>query len=348
VRTLRRLRVWFSEGVSMMAVAVQGPPEGASDAIRIHSKSIEEATDQVGRVFHPHELTRVERVSRFHADLEAVSTGPIVSGRLQYHSNSDLYCPAIDGYHVNVPLSGQLISISRGVQTLASPQQAVVYEADSDARILSPEDSRLNMFAMKIERSAVQSALQELLGRPVNGPIDLRGPLDLACGDGKAWWTLVTDIHRGQLAGPLMASPIMVKPLAYATVVGLLSIAEHSYSEALHAEGPPMASAVIRRAADYIVAHAGDPLTPSEIAAAVGVSVRSLQRGFREFYQCTPNEYLRSVRLRRVHEDLVNALPDTTSVASAASKWGFYHHGRFAADYRRTFGVSPSYTLRHS
>ncbi|BBG05499.1 MULTISPECIES: AraC-like ligand-binding domain-containing protein [Pseudonocardia] len=98
-----------------------GDPSGS---IRVASSDVEEATERVGQVFHPHQLTRVGPVSHFHADLNAVSVGAMVSGRLRYNSNSDLYCPNIDGYHVNVPLTGRLLSISRGRRTTAPRRRA--------------------------------------------------------------------------------------------------------------------------------------------------------------------------------------------------------------------------------
>jgi AraC-like DNA-binding protein len=38
--------------------------------------------------------------------------------------------------------------------------------------------------------------------------------------------------------------------------------------------------------------------------------------------------------------------PATVTISSVAARWGFVHPGRFAAAYRRRFGVSPSATVR--
>jgi AraC-like DNA-binding protein len=69
---------------------------------------------------------------------------------------------------------------------------------------------------------------------------------------------------------------------------------------------------------------------------------------FRRHVGTTPTDHLRRVRLERARRDLEAGDPvrgDT--VAEIATRWGFAHHGRFAIDYRRVFGCSPSHTLRH-
>jgi transcriptional regulator GlxA family with amidase domain len=56
--------------------------------------------------------------------------------------------------------------------------------------------------------------------------------------------------------------------------------------------------------------------------------------------------YLRQVRLARVHADLLDASPEQTTVAEVAARWGFVHHGHFAAAYRDRYGHPPVVTLR--
>lgn len=107
------------------------------------------------------------------------------------------------------------------------------------------------------------------------------------------------------------------------------------------AAAPP---AAVRRAIEYLHAHAGADLDLVDIARAAGVGPRALQRAFRRWSDTTPLGYLRTVRLQRAHEELV-APPDGATVASVAMRWGFHHAGRFAADYQRAFGVSPQCTL---
>jgi len=61
----------------------------------------------------------------------------------------------------------------------------------------------------------------------------------------------------------------------------------------------------------------------------------------------TPLEYLRQVRLEHAHRELLAGDPARQTVTSVAYRWGFPSPGRFSAYYRRTYGVSPSQTLRN-
>jgi len=108
------------------------------------------------------------------------------------------------------------------------------------------------------------------------------------------------------------------------------------------------ASARTRTAVEYLVANAHLPIRTEDVAAAAGMSLRSLQSAFRREFDVTPADYLRAVRLDRVRDDLRDADPGRTTVGDVARRWGFGHLGRFAAGYSRRFGEYPSATLASS
>jgi transcriptional regulator GlxA family with amidase domain len=88
------------------------------------------------------------------------------------------------------------------------------------------------------------------------------------------------------------------------------------------------------------------PFTVADLAAVAGVSVRSLQESFRRYVGMPPMTYLRHLRLAHAHEQLRQADPALHSVTDIAHRAGFTHMGRFAADYRARYEVSPRETLR--
>jgi AraC-like DNA-binding protein len=55
---------------------------------------------------------------------------------------------------------------------------------------------------------------------------------------------------------------------------------------------------------------------------------------------------LRDARFEKVRQALRIAKPEE-GVAQVARKWGFSHLGRFAIEYRKRFGESPSETARN-
>ncbi|MEV4641431.1 helix-turn-helix transcriptional regulator [Actinoplanes sp. NPDC049548] len=101
----------------------------------------------------------------------------------------------------------------------------------------------------------------------------------------------------------------------------------------------------MRRAIEAVHAHPEHPFTAADLALAAGVSVRTLQAGFRRYVGCSPMAYLRQVRLSRAHDDLCAADPSRTTVGEIAYRWGFFHLGRFAAAYRSRYHSTPSETL---
>ncbi|WP_254205130.1 helix-turn-helix transcriptional regulator [Nocardia alni] len=105
-------------------------------------------------------------------------------------------------------------------------------------------------------------------------------------------------------------------------------------------------SATVRRAVAYMESNVREDIAVGDIAAASYVTVRALQLAFRRHYGTTPMEYLRRLRLRGAHEELLaHTVDDGATVGSIAARWGFGHQGRFAARYRCHYGQSPGTTL---
>lgn len=102
----------------------------------------------------------------------------------------------------------------------------------------------------------------------------------------------------------------------------------------------------LRRAIAYIESHAEEEITVADIAAAAHVTIRALQHAFRRHRDTTPMGYVRLVRLRQAHLELLATDPTSSvTVTQVAARWGFFHPGRFARYYRDIHGCSPYQTL---
>ncbi len=103
-------------------------------------------------------------------------------------------------------------------------------------------------------------------------------------------------------------------------------------------------SRAVKAAMSFILQNAGERLTVSQVCEASGTSWRTLDRAFKEKLGTTPKACINKARLQGARRDLKGAAP-TASVADIANKWGFWHLGDFAMNYRREFDELPSETL---
>jgi len=98
---------------------------------------------------------------------------------------------------------------------------------------------------------------------------------------------------------------------------------------------------VVDKALEHIDANLGDNIRVVDLCQISGVSLSTLERGFRRELQMTPIAYIRARRLDAVRRALIQGDPNTP-IAQLAHDYGISHMGRFSADYRRQFGVLPS------
>jgi AraC-like DNA-binding protein len=138
------------------------------------------------------------------------------------------------------------------------------------------------------------------------------------------------------------ASPAVRETLEVDLPATLLRLAT-SGGDSRQPPGAPIRTRALRRALEFIEANAARAPRISDLCAAAGASERTLRYGFQERFGMSPKAYLQAVRLNSVRRELRNPRAGAT-VADAANRWGFWHMGQFAADYRRLFGELPSRT----
>jgi AraC-like DNA-binding protein len=162
------------------------------------------------------------------------------------------------------------------------------------------------------------------------------------------FWDVIVDELAALTRDPVMLENPIVRGEAYRSAVRAILL---SFANTALAAAAPETSAppprVVDAAVAFIEAHAQRDLGLLDIAAAVGATPRALTAGFHRRHDMTPLQYLRMVRFERVRQELLEADPwGPTTVRDAALRWGFAAPGRFAGEYRRRFGETPSQTLR--
>lgn len=102
----------------------------------------------------------------------------------------------------------------------------------------------------------------------------------------------------------------------------------------------------LTRAEEYVRENLSRPLSVLDIAAAAGISARTLSAAFQKYRGVPTSAFVKQSRLEATQRALERALPAEISVRNVALRYGFTHMGRFAAAYRRAFQEKPSATLR--
>ena len=144
--------------------------------------------------------------------------------------------------------------------------------------------------------------------------------------------------ERSALAGRGLRTEIEEEiPVALVTALASGREPEGRLSTSVRRRAARKALALIRRNPD-------ESLSVQQLCDRVGVSERTLRYAFHDLVGVSPKQYSRSLRLNGVRRDLERSDPHV-KIADVANRWGFWHMGQFAADYRRQFRELPSETL---
>ncbi|MFJ8130121.1 AraC-like ligand-binding domain-containing protein [Streptomyces hydrogenans] len=99
---------------------------------------------------------------------------------------------------------------------------------------------------------------------------------------------------------------------------------------------------LLRRAHAFVDAHLGDPdLSPTTVAAALAVSVRTLHEVFRGTGE-TVAARIRRRRLERCREELGRSGRRARPIVVIAAHWGFSGPAVFSRSFREAYGMTPT------
>jgi AraC-like DNA-binding protein len=322
--------------------------ERLADFARVATDDVDEAAEQIGRIFCPHDL----KPARARA-----------AGFSARHN-----CAAFDGFSVNYVAYGGSVSIDPGclerfflVQvpltgTARIRAGAGEFDAvpDRTASLLSPTIPTRMMWRdcaqaiLLLDRRMVEQRAAALSGKAA-GSVEFDPIIDLDAPSGRALRASLAELTMlAERLGPSgRLSPVAIADWSEVLLDHLLNGQRHGLSDAIRtfsgqAEHLPRA---LRAARDHLADNAGEPLDLAQLACVSGIGIRALQLGFRRHFGVSISEMLLDMRLAGLHARLAQASPDA-SITATAFDLGFTHLGRMAGAYREKFGETPSATLR--
>lgn len=311
----------------------------------VRSQDIDEASDRIGRVFSPHRLA-LGSGGRLDVAHNQVRLRDVSLNVLRYGAEV-VIDPGERGdfYLVQLPLTGRARLACGGEDIDADPTVLSVLQPQIRSRMVWSDDC--SMILVQVPRGVVHD--RALAAGHHRAPrFALAHSRDVPAV--AAWWQAVLDLTRNL---DRFGDEWLRHPAAYVAMEEFLLSAftallcDHD-QDGDGRNGDRGDERRLRRAKEYIHAHADRALTSAEIARHACVSPRTLEAVFKRCGQPAPLAYARQLRLQAVHEALSQARQAArpVNVTDVALSFGFLHMGRFAAQYRARFGCSPSETLR--
>ncbi|WP_211297221.1 helix-turn-helix domain-containing protein [Geodermatophilus tzadiensis] len=284
----------------------------------------------LAQTFVPLEATPLGEEAAFHGRVQAAPVADlqlsIVSGsgqvvrrtrRLVEHAAADLY-------KVGVQLRGRGLVEQDGRVAELAPGDLAVYDTARPYELVFERD--FEMLVLVVPRRRLVSRAPGLDGLTA---VTISG----ARGSGALTSSLLRGLDpRTARQG---AEAVYLSDAAVDLVAACLAGCSDSRGAA------PGADAVVLAARRYIEDHLADPaLSPAEVATAVHMSLRHLQKLF-ERRGSTITGGIRELRLERCWHDLADPRLAHRPVAAVAASWGLVDAAQFSRAFRARYGTTP-------
>ncbi|UCF55235.1 MAG: AraC family transcriptional regulator [Bradyrhizobium sp.] len=317
---------------------------------RVTTHDVDEAAEQIGRIFCPHDLKPVRaRASGFSARHNCAAFDGFSVNYVAYGGSVTIDPGCLDRFFlVQMPITGRadIRAGSREITT-APARTASLLSPTIPTRMVWTDCAQLILL---LDCRMVEQRAAALSGKAA-GTVEFDPVIDLTTPASRALRGRLEDLTTlAERLGPsCRLTELAMAQWREVLLDHILTGQRHGLSDAIRrfagqAERLPRA---LRAARDCLAAHADAPLDLAQLASASGIGIRALQLGFRRYFGISISQMLLDLRLASLHARLARAAPDA-SITDMAFELGFTHLGRMAGAYRQKFGETPSATLRRS
>lgn len=310
----------------------------------VDTRSPEEARQEIGRIFCPHFLSPHDRrADGFHAVHRSSRQRGYSLNVVSYGCEVEIDPGELCNFFLlQIPLAGSA--------TVRCGNDTALASAGHFASLLSPTlptrmcwSDGCEKLIVLVERDAMQRQCEQIAGHAV-GTVEFATGIDLTSAAGRLLLGHVRLMIEAAETDTGMFGDYFLR-LGETLNALLLTSFSHSQRAALETPAPAAGSNAVARAEEWIKDNIDRSFAVADIAAAVGVSLRSLQEGVRRQGGTTLTHMIETLRLERFRSALADPA-DRGSVTEIACLVGLGHLGRAAAAYRLRYGETPSQTLR--
>ncbi|SFQ47603.1 AraC-type DNA-binding protein [Geopseudomonas sagittaria] len=293
-------------------------------------------SDYVNQYIGTHEIN-LPRKRAAEASLSHRSFGSLDLCRISYGSNVSVTSSGLNTcYHLQVLLKGHCLWRGHGNEHYFAPGELLLINPDDPADLTYSNDCE--KFIVKLPVTALERVCSDNhWNKPIEGiRFSPRHSLQQLNGF-SSLLNLVCDeserVHAPSRLREYFTGIIATK---------LLELLDNNIEcEPFEESGSPF-----ERVVQFIEENLKKNISLDQMAAVARMSPRSLYNLFEKRANTTPMNYIRRLKLERIHTYLSDPESKIRSITEVALDYGFLHLGRFAENYRNAFGELPSDTLR--
>lgn len=312
----------------------------------IATRDPDEAHARISELFCAHTLSVLERDRHVDMTLRSKHDGVIGLDLLDYGATVRISPGALQDFVlVQIPLQGRAEIEVAGTTYYSDPDTASLPPVGQECSMIWHRGTpHLIVYALRQEVERVATALY---GPGYEHSLNLGYTLKLTSQPGAAFLDFVRNYLRDVDTDSEAAQNDFSQRLLHEMLITRLLLASGNSLRDNAVLDHTGGSRLVRRFQTLLEERGSEQVTMLDVAAALRVSLRTLQSSVREELGSTPSAMLRQARLAQARSRLLEPDDDATTVTDVAIQCGFTHLGRFASAYRTTFGESPSATLRH-
>jgi AraC-like DNA-binding protein len=306
------------------------------------TSDIEEAIDVVSSIYCDHKVLPCGPVGKIDAELKLAQAGNLPTVTLRYST------PVIIDAG-NFPNLFLMMSAAAGAASVDRSHRTAEWRRGQTIPLSPGQDTRLSFdraFAqssLRVDVERLEQMCAQWLGHPLDRPLSFAlQPLSDAF---EPVWQNAMQMTVGLTHSSSDVPLNAVESLEEFLYSLILHWHPHNYSDELAGRAQASTPRVVAEAKQIFLERAASRTTVSDVAKELGVSLRSLQEGFRKSEDTTPFAFLRNARLDAARR-ILSEPTSSASVSDVALDLGFTHLGRFSSAYKTAFGETPINTLR--
>jgi len=308
-----------------------------------NSRDYDTIKQQISDYLCPHQF-QVEAPKKLNVRLNGFQFGRSALYDLKYSAPVEIIINKdSESYFFRVSLEGHCQIWQAQHQFHQSPGVLTVSHPDSQHRIITNHHCR--NIILKLGKSDLEKQLFKMLGYTSTEPLifDCYFP-----DTSDAMRSIIETIDYLCHAYYNISNWLLIAESFsdYLTQLILLKV-PNNYSLQLNLKSGLVLPHYIKKAKQYIAQNLNLNISLSTLSQLCGVSARTLQKGFNQYFNQTPVEFIRDQRLARIHEQLKLGATDATVTEIMLSN-GIQSFGHFSKLYKKRYGCLPSQTLKMS